>query len=154
MSSFVRRPKASLRHERPTSRARLRLLRSALAALAPFTLSALLFACSSDSQTSAREAPASCPVCASSALDCTFTRTGEASRTGTGEIGGGDTAGCNGSLSSGNESVSFTLKCDEKKFCLKESGSSTEECFDATFGDNSFTYTIPADGKVNTCTAK
>jgi hypothetical protein len=127
---------------------------------------AAAFACSSteppgpgaqgDAAAQSGDAAASaCGVCAGTDLTCTFTRNdGGVSTPGTGKVSGADATSCSGTLATTNDFGSFVLHCDTGKICIREGSTKPEECYDATFAGQSFTYTIPQDGKVNTCTRK
>lgn len=61
----------------------------------------------------------------------------------------GDTT-CSGIIGAGDEMPRFWIDCETSTICVEH----TDECFDATFSAQGFSYTIPGKSSTITCTAK
>lgn len=107
------------------------------------TLVALPVGCSSSSTGTASE----CAVCNIKTFDCSIDApplTGQATI---------DTVGdttCSGIIGAGDEMPRFWIDCETSTICVEH----TDECFDATFSAQGFSYTIPGKSSTITCTAK
>ena len=112
----------------------------ALAALA-LALAALPIACSSGSSGPTSD----CDVCNVQAFDCTTV-----GLTGQATIDTVADTTCSGIIGVDDEMPRFWIDCSASTICVDH----TDECFDANFSAQGFSYAIPGKGTTVSCTAK